>query len=109
MMKDLYRSRGVRALLQGLLFMVLTGCTSLGEPFDAEQASKIRNGMSRQEVIGIMGSEPSTVEGSDPWKSVWIFTVADPISFGTRTERVSFTFDENNRVYGLPKTQGLVP
>lgn len=109
MMRDLYRLRGVKALLPGLLFMVLTGCTSLGETFDAEQASKIRNGMSRQEVIAIMGSEPSTVEGSDPWKSVWLFTVADPFSFGTRTERVSFTFDENHRVYGLPRTQGLVP
>ena len=109
MMKDLYRFSGFRALLQGLIFMVVTGCTSLGETFDAEQASKIRNGMSREEVIAIMGSEPSRVEGADPWKSVWIFTIADPISFGTRTERVSFTFDENNRVYGLPKTQGLVP
>ncbi len=106
-MKDLDRSNGLWALLHVAVFIAQTGCTSLGETFDAEQASKIRNGMHRDEVIAIMGSEPSKVEGSDPWKTVWIFSVADPISFGTRTERVSFTFDENNRLYGLPKMQGL--
>ena len=109
MMKDLMRSNGLRALLHVAVFIALAGCSLLGDPFDAEQASKIRNGMSREQVIAIMGSEPSTVEGSDPWKLVWIFSIADPISVGTRTERVSFTFDENNRLYGLPKTRDDIP
>ena len=59
--------------------------------------------MSREEVIQIMGSEPSTVEGSDEGKLTWYFSSADPISFGSQTERVSFRLDERGRVYGIPK------
>ena len=57
--------------------------------------------MTREEVIAIMGSEPSTVEGGDHGKLVWLYSSADPMTFNLK--RVSFIFDEYGKVYGIPR------
>ena len=90
------------ALIVGMI-LGLVGCSTLGDPFDLENARLVQNGMNREEVIQIMGSEPSGAEGTDEGKLTWLFSYANPISFGTQTERVSFRLDEHGRVYGIPK------
>ena len=86
-----------------LASLALSGCSTLGEPFDLDNARRVQNGMSRDAVIRVMGSEPSPVEGADEGKLTWYFAYANPISFGSVTERVSFRLDEHGRVYGIPK------
>lgn len=56
--------------------------------------------MSRELVIAIMGSPPSSVEGGDHGKLTWLYSSAD--SLNVRMKRVSFSFDENGKVYGIP-------
>lgn len=83
----------------------LWSCSTIGEDFELGQASQVRNGMSREEVIAIMGSPPSPVEGGDHGKLIWLYSSADPLS--VKLKRVSFSFDENGKVYGIPP-EGLI-
>lgn len=91
-----------------LMLLDFQGCTTLGIDFDETRASRIRSGMTRDEVLAVMETPPSSVEGADPWRLTWFYSVADPISFGTRSKRVSVTFDQRGRAEGVP-ANGLVP
>ena len=86
-----------------LVSLNLPGCTTLGDDFALENAAKVTNGMTREQVITVMGSEPSPVEGTDEGKLLWIYAWAYPFAFGTEMKRISFSFDEHGRVYGIPK------
>lgn len=90
----------VRALAGLGLAASLWACSTIGEDFELDQANRVRNGMSREEVIAVMGAPPSPVEGGDHGKLVWLYSSADPMS--VRMKRVSFSFDENGKVYGIP-------
>lgn len=86
----------------------LSACSTLGTDFEENNALKIRKGMTREEVIAVMGTPPSTVEGTNDWRLTWIFTVSDPISFGSRSKRVTVTFDDRGKAEGVPPG-GIVP
>lgn len=43
------------------------------------------------------------MEGTDEGKLLWIYAWAYPFAFGTEMKRISFSFDEHRRVYGIPK------
>lgn len=86
----------------------LSACSTLGTDFEENNALKIRKGMTREEVIAVMGAPPSTVEGTNDWRLTWIFTVSDPISFGSRSKRVTVTFDDRGKAEGVPPG-GIVP
>jgi outer membrane protein assembly factor BamE (lipoprotein component of BamABCDE complex) len=88
-------------LLIGPLPILLSACSSLGEEFPLEPANRVRNGMTRAEVVAIMGSQPSPVEGGDHGRLTWVHASADPLDYDF--QRVSFQFDEQGRVYGIPK------
>ena len=91
-----------------LWVMALLGCSTLGTDFEENNALKIRKGMTRDEVIAVMGSPPSEVEGTNDWRLTWIYTVSDPISFGSRSKRVTVTFDDRGKAEGVPPG-GIVP
>lgn len=97
-----------RRLVASLLPLCLTACTSLGEKFAPENAINVRNGMTREQVIAIMGSPPSEVEGHDRGYLLWLHSTATPASYGVETQKVMFTLDETGRVYGISKG-GLNP
>jgi hypothetical protein len=83
------------------LIAIETGCSSIGREFDFANAKRIKNGMSREEVIEIMGSEPDNIEGDDPGKLVWLSSSST--SFTLNMRRVRLNLDENGKVYGIPK------
>lgn len=95
-------------LLLVLGLVSLSGCSTLGTDFEENNALRIRRGMTREEVIAVMGSPPSEVEGSNDWRLTWVFTVSDPISFGSRSKRVTVTFDDRGKAEGVPPG-GIVP
>ncbi len=86
----------------------LSACSTLGTDFEENNSLKIRKGMTREEVIAVMGTPPSTVEGTNDWRLTWIFTISDPISFGSRSKRVTVTFDDRGKAEGVPPG-GIVP
>lgn len=100
--------RGFRRLSLAGVCVVLSACTTIGTDFDPDQARKIRRGMTRSEVVAIMGSPPSEVEGTNDWRLTWIWQESDVVSFGARTKRVTVTFDERGRVDNAPP-EGIVP
>jgi hypothetical protein len=89
------------AYLVLLAALALPACSSIGTHFELANAAKVRNGMSRQQVIEVMGSEPSDIEGSDRGHLIWLYSTAGVMS--THLQRVSFALDEQGRVYGIPK------
>jgi hypothetical protein len=89
------------AYLVLLAALALPACSSIGTDFELANAERVRNGMSREQVIEVMGSEPSDVEGSDRGTLIWLYSTASVLS--THVQRVSFTLDENGRVYGIPR------
>lgn len=84
-----------------LFSFLLSACSTIGEDFEFERARQIQNGMTREEVIAIMGSTPSDIEGGDHGKLVWLFSSADPLN--VHLKRVSFSFDDQGKLYGIPK------
>jgi outer membrane protein assembly factor BamE (lipoprotein component of BamABCDE complex) len=101
-------SSSLRTPLILWVLIVLSGCSTLGTDFEENNALKIRKGMTRDEVIAVMGSPPSQVEGTNDWRLTWIYTVSDPISFGSRSKRVTVTFDDRGKAEGVPPG-GIVP
>ena len=95
------RSAACRGFTAFIGASLIAGCSGLGEAFESDHASRVRNGMTREEVIAIMGSPPARVEGTDPGKLTWIDAAADPLNY--YYEKVSFSFDENGKVYGIPE------
>jgi outer membrane protein assembly factor BamE (lipoprotein component of BamABCDE complex) len=83
----------------------LAACSTIGEDFEWDRARLIRNGMTREEVIAIMGSPPSDVEGGDHGKLIWLFSSADPLD--VHFKRLSFSFDDQGKLYRIPK-EGII-
>ena len=84
-----------------MAFALLAACATLGDSFDRENARRVRNGMTREEVIRIMGSPPTTVEGTDPSKLVWLYATSDPMTYSMN--RITIRFDEYGKSCGIPK------
>ncbi len=88
-------------LLAKFISLSLVACVSAGPKFTIQQANKITNGMTREEVIAIMGSKPSTI--TDAAKT-FIWSYANVNFIGTMKSRtVKISFDENGKSYGIPK------
>lgn len=83
--------------------LLFGGCTTLGEDFDDERAAQIHQGMTRDQVIAVMGSPPSQVEGNDSGRLVWLYAVADPIGFGVTSKRLAVSFDHQGLSEPVPK------
>lgn len=94
------RLRWPRFIFAGSMVGHLSGCSTIGDDFEWANAPRVQNGMTREQVMAIMGSSPSTVEGADPGKLIWLYSTADPLS--VKLNRVSFSFDAYGRVYGIP-------
>ena len=90
------------SILLAILFTLsMVSCVSAGHKFTIQQANKITNGMTREEVIAIMGSKPNTV--TDATKT-FIWSYANVNFIGTMKSRtVKISFDENGKSYGIPK------
>lgn len=89
--------RALAVLLGSTLGAVLAGCATIGQDFDSDRARLLRKGMSRETVVAVIGEAPSSVEGKDSWRLVWLYAEADPIGFGVTEKRLSVSFDAKGR------------
>lgn len=80
--------------------LLLVGCASSGKYFTINDANKVTNGMTREEVIAIMGTNPYQI--TDRGKTfIWSYAEVG-FSGSTDSRAVRFNFDKNGKTYGVP-------
>jgi len=80
--------------------LLFVGCASAGQYFTINDANRVTNGMTREEVIAIMGTNPYQI--IDQGKT-FIWSYAKVVALGnTESRTVRFSFDENGKTYGVP-------
>lgn len=86
----------------GCMLVALSACTAhRGTLVEWETANQVRNGMTQDEVIELMGEEPNTVIGNGE-ELVWSYAQVNTITGSTYSRAVRFKFDQNGRTYGIP-------
>lgn len=93
--------RGVmKKIIVVCLVLVLMGCAGAGKYFTIDDANKVTNGMTREEVIAIMGTTPYQITGQG---KTFVWSYAKMGMSGRMDSRaVKFSFDENGKTYGVP-------
>lgn len=85
-----------------LAALVISGCTvQRGTYVEWEDANKVRNGMTQEQVIEIMGEEPNTVIGNGE-ELVWFYAQANVVTGGTYSRSIRFKF-KDGRTYDVPE------
>ena len=101
----------MRRYLPLILSLMLFGCVNAtsGTDFDIKKIDQITKGMTRNEVVKIIGIKPSHetvsfVVGKKSTLLQWIFVSISPTQ--STTKGLGVSFDENNRVvYWSKSTQ----
>lgn len=89
-----------KALISVVLFLFLAACASLGKDFSLADANKIKNGMSRDEVIATMkGEKPYSVTNES---FIYMYSAASSITGKTEYRKVEVEFDDKGRVKNVP-------
>lgn len=82
-------------------FLFVSGCASIGNDFELNDANKIKNGMTRDEVISTMhGQKPYQVSNST---FTYLYSRANWFTGSNSARKVTITFDDNGKVVGVPK------
>jgi outer membrane protein assembly factor BamE (lipoprotein component of BamABCDE complex) len=90
----------MKKILCLVAIIVLMGCASAGQYFTIDSANKIKNGMTRDEVVAIMGTKPYQI--TDQGKT-FVWSYAQVGATGRMESRaVKFSFDEKGKTYGVP-------
>lgn len=88
-----------RTLQIVITLLALSGCTR-GTYYDFSSADRVKNGMTREQVIQIMGGPPNSVTDN---KLVWSWAKVNPITLGTESRAVAFTFDKDGKTFDVPE------
>lgn len=80
--------------------VLIAGCASAGQKFSIESANTVTNGMTREQVIEVMGSKPSTVTNQGK-VFVWSYAKVGILG-GTSSRAVKFQFDDDGKTFGIP-------
>jgi hypothetical protein len=106
-----YRPGGFRHTTKGVfdmkkmlvvcLLVAVMGCASSGQYFTINDANRVTNGMTREEVVAIMGTNPYQITGQGK-KFIWSYAHVG-ISGRMESRAVPFTFDDNGLTYGIPE------
>lgn len=84
-----------------LVSLVITGCASAGKNFTIDNANSVKNGMTREEVIKIMGTTPYSIQDGG---KTFVWSYAEVGFFGgTESRAVKFKFDAAGKTYGIPE------
>lgn len=77
----------------------LCGCTaSSGKYFEYEDANKVHNGMTREQVIATMKETPYQVKDDT---LTWSWAKSNWLTGSTESRVVKFSFDQDGKTYGI--------
>ena len=85
-----------------ILPFVFIACASHGSRFNIQNANKVTNGMTREQVIAIMGSKPYSIQNQGK-TFIWSYARVNTLTGSTQSRAVRFNFDENGKTYGVPE------
>lgn len=89
-----------KSLSAFLATILLASCGSAGKNFSNQDATSIRNGMTKEEVVQKMGSSPNAIKnGGNTF--VWAY-VEKGLVGGFQSKTVAFKFDTAGKTYGIP-------
>jgi hypothetical protein len=81
----------------------MLGCTySTGKGFTVAQANMVKNGMTREEVIIIMGGNPYQI-GDQGKTFIWSYAKINSFTGANESKAVRFSFDDEGLTYGVPE------
>ncbi len=90
-----------KVMLAVAVSVILGGCSSYGAKFTVGDANKVQNGMTREEVIQVMGSKPSSISNGGK-RFMWSYAKVGVLG-GSESRAVRFDFDESGKAYGIPE------
>lgn len=79
---------------------VIFGCASAGQKFSVDSANLVRNGMSREEVVALMGAQPNSVRDSGS-TLIWSYSSVGVLG-GQENRTAIFKLDSGGKTYGIP-------
>ena len=84
-----------------LFVLLLSGCVyTAGSKFTMQDANRIHNGMSREEVKAVMGGMPFQWDNNN---FTYAYTDINRVSFAKQSKAVNIHFDENGKVDNAPQ------
>lgn len=80
----------------------LAGCVSMGTNYDEAAVSRLQKGMSKAEVIQLLGQPNQVITTSDGGQRlVWVHSTGS--MFGANARSVGLPFDNTGKLTDVPK------
>ena len=80
----------------------LAGCVSMGTNYDESAVGRLQTGMSKAEVIQLLGQPNQVITTSDGGQRlIWVHSKGS--MFGASARSVGLPFDRNGKLSDLPK------
>jgi hypothetical protein len=85
-----------------ILAMSVTGCVSMGTNYDQAAVARLRVGMTKAEVIALLGRPSQVVSNSDGGERlVWVHSTGSML--GANARSVGLPFDLAGKLIDIPK------
>lgn len=82
--------------------MMLAACVSMGTDYDAAPVERLRVGMTKAEVVQLLGQPNQVINHSDgTQRLVWVHSTGS--MFGANARSVGLPFDVDGRLSDVPK------
>ena len=92
----------MRKHLVAVAALSLAGCVSMGTNYDVAAVDRLRVGMTKAEVIGLLGQPNQVVTNSDgSERLVWVHSTGS--MFGTNARSVGLPFGPDGRLTDVSK------
>ena len=89
----------MKALTYILLAISFIGCTvSSGKYFEYDDANRVHNGMTRDQVIATMKETPYQVKDET---MTWSWAKSNWLTGSNESRAVKFSFDKDGKTYGI--------
>lgn len=82
--------------------LALTGCVSMGTNYDQAAITRLQKGMTKAEVIQLLGQPNQVITTSDGGQRlVWVHSTGS--MFGANARSVGLPFDREGKLTDVPK------
>ena len=82
--------------------LLLAGCVSMGTNYDVAAVDRLQVGMTKAEVIGLLGQPNQVVTNSDgSVRLVWVHSTGS--MFGANARSVGLPFDRDGKLTDVPR------